>query len=248
MTANPAALEQQLGLDLQAGDHHYRAFVGPPAKYDLVSAMQFNLLTFLGLREFHYLLDLGCGSLRAGRLLIPYLLPEHYLGIEPEQWLVDEGIKNELGQEIIEIKKPQFLFRSDFKAGLFNQEIDFAIAQSVFSHAGAGQIKICLQEVSTCLAAQGILAATFIRGNKDYTGGEWVYPGCVQYTAQGMKSLAGEAGLGFRIIDWPHPNGQTWAIFGDSGYIKSIQDPTYLLGGKLKRLWKTILKMARSFS
>jgi len=55
-----------LGLDLETGSKHYRAFVGPPDKYDLVSAMQFNLLTSLGLRECHHLLDIGCGSLRAG--------------------------------------------------------------------------------------------------------------------------------------------------------------------------------------
>ena len=51
-------------LNLPTGSHHHRAFVGPPEKYDIVSAMQFNLLTFLGLREDHYLLDIGCGSLR----------------------------------------------------------------------------------------------------------------------------------------------------------------------------------------
>lgn len=58
-----------LGISLPAGSKHYRAFVGPPEKYGVVSAMQFNLLTFLGLREDHYLLDIGCGSLRGGDFL-----------------------------------------------------------------------------------------------------------------------------------------------------------------------------------
>lgn len=31
----------------------YRGFVGPASKYDVVAAMQFNLLTHLGLREHH---------------------------------------------------------------------------------------------------------------------------------------------------------------------------------------------------
>ena len=44
-------------------------------------------------------LDIGCGSLRAGRLFIPYLLPGHYYGLEPEKWVVDEAIKNEIGEE-----------------------------------------------------------------------------------------------------------------------------------------------------
>ena len=62
-----------LGLGLKPGDAHYRAYVGPPEDYDLIAAMTFNLLTTLGLRQHHSLLDVGCGSLRIGRLLIPYL-------------------------------------------------------------------------------------------------------------------------------------------------------------------------------
>lgn len=53
----------------------YRGYVGPEAQYDLMGATQFRLLCTLGLREHHTLLDFGCGSLRAGRLFIPYLLP-----------------------------------------------------------------------------------------------------------------------------------------------------------------------------
>ena len=62
-----------LGLNLKAGDSHYRAYVGPPGDYDRIAAMTFNLLTAVGLRQQHKVLDIGCGSLRVGRLLIPYL-------------------------------------------------------------------------------------------------------------------------------------------------------------------------------
>jgi len=34
-----------LGEGLKPGDLHYRAYVGPPDRYDLVAAMTFNLLT-----------------------------------------------------------------------------------------------------------------------------------------------------------------------------------------------------------
>jgi hypothetical protein len=59
--------------NLGAGAAHYTAFVGPPDQYDLMGATQFRLLTTLGLRDYHRLLDFGCGSLRVGRLLISYL-------------------------------------------------------------------------------------------------------------------------------------------------------------------------------
>src|SRR5687768_2590652 len=70
----------------------YRTHTGDEELYDVRAALQFNLLTMLGLRDEHYLLDIGCGSLCAGRLLIPYLRPGRYFGIEPMEWLVKKGI------------------------------------------------------------------------------------------------------------------------------------------------------------
>lgn len=64
---------ESLGVGLKPGDAHYGAYVGPPEDYDLIAAMSFNLLTTLGLRQHYTLFDVGCGSLRIGRLLIPYL-------------------------------------------------------------------------------------------------------------------------------------------------------------------------------
>ena len=101
-----------LGLDLNPGDEHYRAYVGPPKDYDLVSAMVFNLLTSIGLRQHHRLLDIGCGSLRVGRLLIPYLNQKNYFGVEPNKWLVEDGIANEIGKDLVKIKKPTFSFHT----------------------------------------------------------------------------------------------------------------------------------------
>ena len=62
------------GFDTPSDSLDYREYVGTSERYDIGGAIQFNLLTTLGLREHHRLLDVGCGSLRAGRLFIPYLL------------------------------------------------------------------------------------------------------------------------------------------------------------------------------
>ena len=91
---------------LKHGDKHYRAYIGPPLQYDFMGATQFRLLCSLGLRAHHQVLDLGCGSLRAGRFLINYLEPGNYCGIEPNKWLIDEGIKEQVGDSLIVIKKP----------------------------------------------------------------------------------------------------------------------------------------------
>jgi len=200
----------QLGKNLPAGAHHYRAFVGPPEKYDLMSATQFGLLTFLGLREHHYLLDIGCGSLRGGKILIPYLLPERYFGIEPEEWLIEEGITNEIGRDILQIKRPVFSYDRSFNLTQFHQKFDFILAQSIFSHASQQQIRKCLSEAKQVMITTSIFAATFVKGEKDYIGDEWVYPDSVTYTLKHMSRLAEEQGLICKPIDWPHPNQQTW--------------------------------------
>lgn len=93
--------------------------------------MQFNLLMSLGLREHHSLLYIGCGSLRGGRLLIMYLLPDRYYGIEPETWLLDEGIAKHLGRGLMSTSRPVFSNNANFTLTQFNRTFDFLLAQSV---------------------------------------------------------------------------------------------------------------------
>lgn len=212
---SPGAVQQhedRRGLDLPIGAKHYRAWVGPTANYDRVSALQFNLLTFLGLREDHYLLDIGCGSLRGGKLFIPYLLPEHYFGIEPEQWAIEEGIAQEIGQHQIDLKRPRFSNDRDFSLGVFGQQFDFILAQSIFSHASQAQIRRCLGEARKVMRPGAIFVANYGIGEEDYTGDEWVYPGGVNYTPERMAALAAEQGLFCQPIHWPHPNGLSWIV------------------------------------
>lgn len=200
--------------NLAAGDQHYKAFVGPPLKYDLMGSLQFLLLSAAGLRAHHKVCDVGCGSLRAGKLLIPYLDKGNYFGLEPNQWLIDEAIEQEIGQDLVSLKAPRFDNNENFNLSSFGEKFDFVVAQSIFSHASAKQIKSCLKEVRQHLQAEGLFIATFIWGKQDYEKDDWVYPGCVAYQPQTVKNWAWtEFGLKMSLTDWPHPNGQNWALF-----------------------------------
>ena len=84
----------------------HREFVGRPEAFDYLGGRHFMMLFALGLREHHRLLDFGCGSLRSGRLIIPYLASGNYYGIEPNQWLVRAGIQDELGESVLRAKEP----------------------------------------------------------------------------------------------------------------------------------------------
>jgi len=210
-----------LGLDLRPGDDHYRAYVGPPTDYDLISAMVFNLLTCLGLRQHHRVLDIGCGSLRIGRLLIPYLNPKHYFGIEPNKWLVDDGIINEVGKDLVAIKEPNFSFETSLEEFKSSLGLDFAFAQSIFSHCGLDLISEWLSQVAYHLKDDGVFLATFIVDAKDYDKTGWVYPGCVSYKSETIAGIASSVGLDFTILDWAHPR-QTWALFSKEKYDKTM--------------------------
>jgi SAM-dependent methyltransferase len=215
---------ENLGFGLKPGDPHYRAYVGPPEDYDLIAAMTFNLLTTLGLRQHHSLLDVGCGSLRIGRLLIPYLNRGKYFGLDPAEWLVTEGIKHELG-EAVQIKRPTFFF-SDSPSAILqaNTSFDFAVAQSIFSHCGLDLINGWLSAISGSLARDGALVATFLPDEEDCNQTGWVYPECVNYRPSTLEGAAADVNLRFEILDWKHPR-QTWALFAapkfDSSWFKN---------------------------
>jgi SAM-dependent methyltransferase len=221
------------------GLENYRAFVGPEHQYDFMGATQFRLLTTLGLRENHYLLDFGCGSLRAGRLFIPYLQPGHYFGLDPNKWAIEDGIENEIGRDIIKIKKPSFRHDTDFRASHFGTTFDFIVAQSIFSHAGSDIIKTALSDFRHCLKADGIILATFIYSDPlgtiaEFEGSGWIYPGCVAYKNTTIMNFVAQCGLIGRAIPWFHPR-QTWfAIAHSSKYLPSPDDDTMLQGRILR--------------
>ena len=210
-------VQEDLGVGLKPGDEHYLAYVGPPQDYDLISAMVFNLLTVLGLRQHHRVLDVGCGSLRIGRLFVPYLNKGNYVGIEPNKWLIDDGIKNELGNDQVMIKSPLFLEGASASVLEKSEVFDFAVAQSIFSHCGLDLISEWLEGVSHHLSDTGVFVATFVKGDDDFDGKGWVYPECVPFTTQTMESLATKHGYSYKEIDWWHPR-QTWCLFYKEGF------------------------------
>lgn len=188
---------------------HHRAFVGQPQRYDVAAASQFALLFLLGLREHHRVLDFGCGSLRLGRLLIPYLASGRYFGIEPETRLVEAGFAEELGQDARTLKRPRFDDNADYDVGVFGERFDFIIAQSVFSHAGAGPTARGLKAFAGNLAPGGLIVANWLLGHETRgapveTAG-WVYPECVEFLPGRILQLAEAAGLKTAACPWPHP-------------------------------------------
>src|SRR5262249_29435006 len=148
----------------------------------------------------------------------PYLLPGRYCAVEPERWLVEEGINRELGKSVVQVKSPSFAFNSEFCFADFKHLFDYAMAQSIFTHSSGKQILRCLQNVSLVLKPSGVLLATVLDGEQSYDGDEWQYPRCIAYPVEFFEETAQQAGLICRRFPWPDPTGFTWLIFHKPEY------------------------------
>jgi SAM-dependent methyltransferase len=212
------------GQALRSGDRHYRAYVGPPGDYDLIGGLQFTLLFQAGLRETHRLLDLGCGSLRGGRLFIPYLRPGHYYGVEPNEWLVQEGIANELGGEVLSVKRPTFSAIDDFSMGSLGVQFDFVMAHSILTHTFPDLAVTAFSGIRDSLNDAGLLIATFRERGDPQPGSGWSYPKPVPYAWPDFRALAEGAGLQIRRLSWPHPRAVWFVGALEQGRVEEAVD------------------------
>jgi cyclopropane fatty-acyl-phospholipid synthase-like methyltransferase len=195
-----------------------------------MGATQFSLLFALGLRAHHRVLDFGCGSLRAGRLLLVYLDPERYHGLEPNAWLIEDAIQSQLGDDLVRIKRPRFDDNDRFDAESFGVEFDFIVAQSIFSHAGPEPIERSLAGFRRTLRPDGLVAATFIEGDDDHDGPSWVYPEVVSYRRRTIEGFAERAGLAMRRIPWFHPRQRWYLLAADPERLPSEERVRLLQG------------------
>ena len=75
----------------------HRAFVG--GQWNEMGQLELDYLISQGLAPQHYFLDVGCGALRAGRMLSDYLEPAHYFGIDVNNDVITTGYDQELTDE-----------------------------------------------------------------------------------------------------------------------------------------------------
>ena len=74
------------GTSILIGTGRRSAFLGTPW-----GMLQFDFLVAQGLKPEHYLLDVGCGPLRAGVHFMAYLEAGHYFGVEKRADLLEAG-------------------------------------------------------------------------------------------------------------------------------------------------------------
>lgn len=197
-------------------DWHRRAVGG---RWNELGRLQFEYLRSAGLRPEHYLLDVGCGSLRGGVHFIRFLEPGHYFGIDKNPARLEAGRSVELPRYGLEGKRPLLELVDDFNVARLGRSFDFALAQSVFTHLPLDLIELCIANVGAVLAPGGRFYATFYPrapGDADVVDRSQLpfeKDPIYRYDPDALRSLGEEAGLAVEVVaDWGHPRGQAMLV------------------------------------
>lgn len=143
----------------QEGKH--RGIIG--GLWEELGRLQTAFLIEKGLQPHHRILDVGCGSLRAGVCLVRYLDPSRYYGIDVSRALINAGYDQEIVPAGLSEKLPRdhLLVTNDFEVSAFQATFDFGLAQSVFTHLTLPYFTRCLDAIAPYFAPGGRLFATF---------------------------------------------------------------------------------------
>ena len=180
------------------GKQWHRHFVGSVGekRWTAMGLAQLELLKKHGMTPSSTLLDVGCGSLRFGVHAIPFLEPGRYIGLDVAVRLIRMGIKLELSRvDGWCLRRPRFVVTDDFSLeDIGDEEVDFAIAQSVFTHLGPRSIERCLKSVMP--RVKECFLASFNEGIRYTTDpGDPVYPHMVTYPKGYFMRLAKKLGI-----------------------------------------------------
>ncbi len=134
------------GMSTEDAKQKHRAYVG--GMFDEIGELQFDFLKDQGLQEHHCLLDVACGSLRLGHHAIKYLDKARYIGFDHNAWLIEEGIKKELGINWLIQKAPLFIVNDTFNLGEINGNPTYAMCHSLFTHLTKDDIIKCLTSLN----------------------------------------------------------------------------------------------------
>lgn len=164
--------------------------------------VQLGFLQQLGCVPDSVVLEVGCGCLSAGKPLMEFLEPGHYVGIEPNRWLLDAICQEKQIAELLRLKKPKFLYNESFDASEANLLFDYVFAHSILSHAAHWQLEQFLANVRKVVKPTATVLASIRmsdrKGNpktEDSNHESWQYPGVSYFTFETVTRRAAENGF-----------------------------------------------------
>ena len=212
--ARQQQIEPDYGSRPLRSDTDHRRLVGGSS--DTMGRLQRDFLLAQGQAREDPLLYVGCGSLRAGRMLVDHLAPGHYYGVDVHPDLIEAGYRNELTPRQRELLPEENLRATDRFDCDFGVAFDMAIAQSVFTHVSLNMMRLCLYRVARVMRPGARFFVTFFeRGpgfpldGVKYRQRLYTERNNYWYYRADMKWVASRSPWRFRYLgDWDHPRGQ----------------------------------------
>jgi SAM-dependent methyltransferase len=159
-------------------------------------AVQFELLQMEGMISSSRVVEYGCGMLDLARHLVPYLLPGHYVGVEPNAWVPETVLEEDPEfAAAFRDRDGTLIHRHDFVAP---GPCDFVFAHSVLSHAADHQLTEFLEQSAQMLEPGGKIIAS-IRLGPDTRATDWVYPGVTWFSLDTVTERA--ARFDFDVVE-----------------------------------------------
>jgi SAM-dependent methyltransferase len=202
---------------VNSGDH--RAVVG--GLWEEIGQLQLEFLLSRGLKPQHKLLDIGCGSLRAGVKLVRYLEAGNYFGTDINQSLLTAGYEIELANECLthKLARSHLVADGEFDFSWCPVAFDFVLAQSVFTHLPLNFLRICLEGLHKVVSPGVSFYATIFEIPEDHPTCEpCSHPGGI--TSHGAKDpyhyrfsdmefcCRNLPWTAVRLGEWNHPRSQ----------------------------------------
>jgi cyclopropane fatty-acyl-phospholipid synthase-like methyltransferase len=151
--------------EIEAGA--YRSKVGGSGKlWEEIGLLQFNYLVRNGLKPTHTLLDIGCGALRGGIHFISYLDASNYYGTDINASLL-RAAEIEVQKANLSNKHPHLVLDEDFNFAKYVDQVDYALAISLFTHLNMNLIMHCLASLHGLLRAGSSCYATFFEASEN---------------------------------------------------------------------------------
>jgi SAM-dependent methyltransferase len=100
-------------LGLVSEEHRLERMVGPPGVWKESQTFQLQFLQQMGLSIEDTVLDVGCGPLRGGIVLIEYLGPGQYVGIDVRPETIAEA-RRQIAKRGLAAKEPEVFVSSSF--------------------------------------------------------------------------------------------------------------------------------------
>lgn len=209
-------MDETLNRQRIASDGH-RNVVG--GLWEHLGALQRDFMIAHGLERGHRLLDVGCGSLRAGAPLTRWLDAGGYYGVDISPALIDVGYQHEIVEAGLAERLPRdhLHVTDDFEIP-FDVRFDRALATSLFTHLTLDYLTRCLERLAPVMASGGRFYATFFEGQGPSIArpdGVVTHPDRDPFhfsQAQIRDATTGDWDFQW-IGDWGHPRDQQMACF-----------------------------------